>query len=90
MKIELYDERMVSEHFICAMAYGDTTGIDDSDEKMQYKICLHSRILYTYSMNTPIESLRYLTDLARSKYGELVTLEFHAPKDGGMVSKVIY
>ena len=34
MKIELYDERMVSEHFICAMAYGDTTGIDDSDEKM--------------------------------------------------------
>lgn len=34
MKIELYDERMVSEHFICAMAYGDTTGIDDSDESL--------------------------------------------------------
>ena len=57
---------------------------------MEYKICLHSRILYTYSMNTPIESLRYLTDLAKSKYGEAVTLELHAPHDTGMISEVIY
>ena len=57
---------------------------------MEYKICLHSRILYTYSINAPIESLRYLTDLARSKYGNDVTLELHAPHDTGMISEVIY
>lgn len=57
---------------------------------MKYAICLHSRILYTYGENTPIESLRYLTDLCRSKYGAAVTLEIHTPNNGGMISETIY
>lgn len=57
---------------------------------MKYAICLHSRILYTYGENTPIESLRYLTDLARSKYGSEVTLESHTPNHAGLITEVIY
>lgn len=57
---------------------------------MKYAICLHSRILYAYGENTPIESLRYLTDLARSKYGGEVTLESHTPDHAGLITEVIY